>query len=343
MNRLRTIYAIAVLGTMAAGAGGQISHRSVTIAAVGDVMLGASMEPAIREHGPDHPFAGTAGALRRADIAICNLEAPFGTKGKPFKKRFTFLVPPSRAGALARAGFDVVALANNHMMDYGAEPLTETIRVLDSLGIAHSGAGGNLTEARRPAVVERNGLKIAFLSYSKVYPAEFWATSKRAGTAPGEERYIAEDVAAARKRADLVVVSFHWGAELMDTPKPYQRKLARLSIDSGADLVLGHHPHVLQGLELYQGKLIAYSLGNFAFGSRSRRCTESVILEADVSPSGLKGVRIVPISVDNLKTDFQPAIASGPEGRAILDNLRRISEPLGFDLEPTDSVARVRF
>lgn len=316
---------------------------SVTILAVGDVMMGASMEPSIREKGPDHPFAGTAPAIRRADIAICNLEAPFGTKGKPFKKRFTFLVPPSCAGALARAGFDAVAMANNHMMDYGAVPLDETIRILDSLGIAHSGAGRNLGEARRPAIVERNGIRVAFLSYSKVYPAEFWATSKRAGVAPGEKGYLAEDIAATKKRADLVVVSVHWGAELMDNPKQYQRDLAHLAIDSGADLVLGHHPHVLQGMEVYKGRLIAYSLGNFAFGSQSRKCTESVMLEVRLARKETKEARIIPVCVDNLKTGFQPAVASGAEGRRILENLRRISKPLGFDLEPTDSVARVRF
>ncbi len=316
---------------------------SVTVLAVGDIMLGASMEPSIKQYGPDHPFQATAGIIRSADIAIGNLEAPFGTEGRPFKKRFTFLVPPSYAGALARAGFDVVAMANNHMMDYGSEPLLETIRILDSLGIAYSGAGRNLAQARRPAIVERNGLKVAFLSYSKVHPAEFWATAKRAGTAPGEKTYIAEDVAAAKKQADLVVVSFHWGAELMDTPKSYQRELARLAIDSGADLILGHHPHILQGLEVYKGKLIAYSLGNFAFGSRSRKCTESIILEVDLSPNGLREARIVPLSVDNLKTGFQPTVVTGKEGRAVLENLRRLSKLLGFDFEPTDSVARVRF
>lgn len=316
---------------------------SVTILAVGDVMMGASMEPSIRERGSDHPFAGTASAIRRADIAICNLEAPFGTKGKPFKKRFTFLVPPSYAGAMCRAGFDVVALANNHMMDYGPEPLKETIAVLDSLGIAHSGAGLNLSQARRPAVVERNGLKVAFLSYSKVYPAEFWATARRAGTAPGESSYVRGDVAAAKKESDLVVVSFHWGAELMDTPKQYQKDLAHLAIDSGADLVLGHHPHILQGMEVYKGKLIAYSLGNFAFGSRSRRCTESVMLEVGLARNGAREARIIPVCVDNLKTCFQPTIAFGAEGRAILDNLKRISKPLGFEFEPTDSVAKIKF
>jgi poly-gamma-glutamate synthesis protein (capsule biosynthesis protein) len=338
MLALLLIYLLAAVPAQA-----EPDTSSVLLLAVGDVMMGASMEPAIREHSPDHPFAGTASAIQRADIAICNLEAPFGTKGKPFKKRFTFLVPPSYAGALKRAGFDAVAMANNHMMDYGAGPLDETIKLLDSLGIAHSGAGRNLSEARKPVIVGRNGLRVAFLSYSRVHPAEFWATAKRAGVAPATEVSVSQDVAAAKKQADLVVVSFHWGAELMNTPKQYQRDLAHLSIDSGADLVLGHHPHILQGMEIYKGKLIAYSLGNFAFGSRSRKCTESVMLEVRLTKGGLREARVVPVCVDNLKTNFQPYVASGGEARAILENLSRISKPLGFMLEPTDSVAWVRF
>lgn len=321
----------------------QSDSATVSIVAVGDIMMGASMEPAIRQHGPDHPFAQTASVLSRADIAIGNLEAPFGTKGKAFKKRFTFLVPPSYAGALKRAGFDVVALANNHLMDFGTEPLKETLAILDSLGIAHSGAGPDLLQARKPAIIERKGLKIAFLSYSKVNPPEFWATARKPGTAPAVAAHIQEDIASARRQADLVVVSFHWGAELMDTPKKYQRDLAHLSIESGADLVLGHHPHILQGMEVYKGKLIAYSLGNFAFGSRSRKCTQSLILEVELSRSGPRTARLIPICVDNLKTNFQPYIASGGEARAILENLRRISKPLGFDFAPNDSVAWVRF
>jgi len=321
----------------------QGDSATVSIMAVGDIMMGASLEPAIKQNGPDHPFARTAPILSRADIAIGNLEAPFGTKGKPFKKRFTFLVPPSYAGAIKRAGFDVVALANNHIMDFGPEPLKQTLYTLDSLGLAYSGAGINLSAARRPAILERNGLKIAFLSYSKVNPPEFWATAGKPGTAPGVAAYIREDIAAAKKQADLVVVSFHWGAELMDTPKGYQRDLAHLSIDSGADLVLGHHPHILQGLEIYKGKLIAYSLGNFAFGSRSRKCTQSIILEARMSVSGIEAARLIPICVDNLRTNFQPYVASGEEARTILENLRRISKPLGVDFAASDTVTWLRF
>ncbi|MDI6739154.1 MAG: CapA family protein [Candidatus Edwardsbacteria bacterium] len=318
----------------------QDSTRSgrVTIAAVGDVMLGGSMAATVRAKGADYPFDRTRDILTRADIAIGNLEAPFGAKGKAFKKRFTFMVPPKHAAALRNAGFDVMALANNHIMDFGTEPLKTTLSLLDSLGIGHSGAGMDAAQARKPAMVERNGVKAAFLSYSRVHPTQFWAGRKKPGTAAADPASLAADVKQAKQQAKLVVVSFHWGAELMDRPKEYQVRLAHAAIDAGADLVLGHHPHVLQGLELYKGKLIAYSLGNFAFGSGSRRCTESVILLTEFRNDSLKSVAAVPLCVDNHRVNYQPAPVSGVEGRRILKHLNAISRPFGFNLGIADSM-----
>jgi poly-gamma-glutamate synthesis protein (capsule biosynthesis protein) len=353
---LSTIIVLISLATVSA----QNDSGTVSILAVGDVMTGGSMSPWVNDSGPDYPFSLTRSIIQQADIAICNLEAPYGTKGKAFNKKFTFLVPPRQAAGIKSAGFDVVALANNHMMDYGPEPLKATLVLLDSLGIARSGAGMNLAEARKPAIVERNGIKVAFLSYSRVFPVQFWATARKAGTAPAYESHIKEDIKRSQEIADIVVVSFHWGAELMDTTKLYQRTLAHFCIDNGADLVLGHHPHILQGLELYKGKLIAYSLGNFAFGSRSRKCTESVILiakmdadrrrrpeqagmEAAYGVGRLKQIQLIPLCVDNNKVFFKPTPLSGPEGLAVLENLARLSRDLGFDFVPGDSMAVVEF
>ncbi|MBI4727051.1 CapA family protein [candidate division TA06 bacterium] len=321
----------------------QNNSGPVSILAVGDVMTGGSMASWVNDSGVNYPFANTRSLIRQADIAICNLEAPYGVKGKAFKKKFVFLVPPRLAAGIKNAGFDAVALANNHMMDYGPEPLKVTLALLDSLGIAHSGAGMNLADARKPAVVERRGIKIAFLSYSRVHPVQFWASTKKPGTAPAYENQIKEDIKRSQELADIVVVSFHWGAELMETPKQYQKDLAHLCIDNGADMVLGHHPHILQGLELYQGKLIAYSLGNFAFGSRSRKCTESVILKTNFDSTGLKRIELMPLCVDNNKVFFKPTPLSGPEGFAVLENLARLSKDLGFVFEPTDSTAVAEF
>jgi poly-gamma-glutamate capsule biosynthesis protein CapA/YwtB (metallophosphatase superfamily) len=347
-NQIRILMIIPYLATVfvfisLAIVSAQSDSGTVSILAVGDVMVGGSMAPWVNDSGPDYPFANTNSLIRQADIAICNLEAPYGTKGKPFKKKFTFLVPPRFASGVKQAGFDVVAMANNHMMDYGPETLKATLALLDSSGLAHSGAGMNLADARKPAIVERNGIKVAFLSYSRVHPLQFWATARKAGTAPAIEKYVAQDIQKARQMADLVVVSFHWGAELMETPKKYQKDLAHMCIDSGADMVLGHHPHILQGLEIYKGKLIAYSLGNFAFGSRSRKCTESVILKTEFDSTGLRRIELVPLCVDNNEVFFKPAVMTGQPGYNILKNLARLSKGLGFVFEPTDSTAVVKF
>lgn len=338
MRSIITILLLAVIITAQLPAQDSTRAGRLTIAAVGDVMLGGSMAATVRERGADYPFDRARAILTEADIAIGNLEAPFGTRGRAFKKRFTFLVPPRHAPALRNAGFDAVSLANNHMMDYGPEPLAVTLGLLDSLGIGHSGAGLDAAQARRPALVERNGVTVAFLSYSRVHPLQFWAGRKKAGTAPADEAEVIADVIAAKKQASIVVASFHWGAELMDRPKEYQMRLAHAAIDAGADLVLGHHPHVLQGLELYKGKLIAYSLGNFAFGSGSRKCTESVILLADFAGGELEAVRAIPLCVDNHRVFYQPTPVAGSEGRKVLDRLNAISRHLGFSLEVSDSI-----
>ena len=341
---MKTLYLSAFIVSISLAATfAQNDSGTVSILAVGDVMTGASMAHWVSDSGPDYPFANTASLIRQADIAICNLEAPYGTKGKPFKKKFTFLVPPVCINGVKNAGFDVVAMANNHMMDYGPEPLKVTLALLDSFGLARSGAGMNLADARKPVIVERNGIKVAFLSYSRVHPVQFWASAHKPGTAPAVEKFVAQDIKKARQQSDLVVVSFHWGAELMETPKKYQKDLAHLCIDSGADMVLGHHPHILQGLEIYKGKLIAYSLGNFAFGSRSRKCTESVIIKTDFDSTGLKRIELIPLCVDNNKVFFQPTPLSGQEGFAVLENLARLSRGLGFVFEPTDSTSSVSF
>jgi poly-gamma-glutamate capsule biosynthesis protein CapA/YwtB (metallophosphatase superfamily) len=342
MSKRYFLYILIPLVLMVSG----LSHAdstTVTILAVGDVMVGGSMTSWVNDSGPDYPFARIRDLIGQADIAICNLEAPYGIRGKPFNKKFTFLVPPKQIEGLRNAGFDAVAMANNHTMDYGPEPLKITLKLLDSLGIAHSGAGMNLKDARQPAIVERNGIKVAFLSYSRVHPTQFWATPKKPGTAPAYESHINEDIKKAKTLAGLVVVSFHWGAELMDSPKQYQKDLAHLCIDQGADLVLGHHPHILQGLELYKGKLIAYSLGNFAFGSRSRKCTESVILKATLDSNGLRRMELVPLCVDNNKIFFQSTPLSGPDGFKLLERLAGLSQKLGFTFAPGDSMACLDF
>jgi poly-gamma-glutamate synthesis protein (capsule biosynthesis protein) len=301
--------------------------EKIILTAVGDIMLAGSGTSTFAKRGYDYPFSATGIELRRADITIGNLEAPLTARGTEFTgKKFRFKASPKAAAALRASGFSVVTLANNHIMDFGTVGLQETLGNLASEKILHAGAGENLAAARRPAVMERKGKKIAFLAYSLTQPLEYFAGENHAGTAPGYARFFREDIRQAKSAADYVVVSFHWGAELAVFPKSYQVDAARRAIDAGADLIIGHHPHVLQGVERYRGGLILYSLGNFAFGSMSSHADASVIARITLD-GAVREAEFIPLNVLNSQVRFQPSPLRGARGRAIICRLNELSRP----------------
>lgn len=303
----------------------QVTAEKIVVSAVGDIMLSGKGAATFSKKGYGYPFISTGPELRRADIVVGNLEAPIAVKGKEFTgKKFRFKTSPRVAEALERAGFSVVTLANNHIMDYGKQGLLETLENLDSRKILHAGAGENISAARQPALVTRNGKKVAFLAYSLTQPLEFFAGDKSPGTVPGYSRFFVEDIKKAKESADYVLVSFHWGSECAAFPKSYQMEAARRSIDAGADLVIGHHPHVLQGIELYRGKVILYSLGNYTFGSMSRHSDTSVMVRVALD-GGVSQVEFLPINVLNSEVRFQPSLLKGKRGRAVIAKLNGIS------------------
>lgn len=288
-----------------------VSAEPVVIHAVGDIMLGGSGEKVYRKYGYDYPFAATRATLRQGDIVIGNLESPLAARGVEFTgKQFRFKADPQAALALKNAGFTHLSLANNHILDFGAAGLTQTLTALDANEITHAGAGENLAAARKAALSVVKGVKVAFLSYSLTYPEEFFAGAKTAGAAPGYVSYFTADIKEAKSNADCVIVAFHWGGEGKDTPKPYQLAAAHKAIDAGADIVIGHHPHVLQGVEQYKSGVIFYSLGNFAFGSTSKSAELSMIARI-IYDDGVKEVEIIPLNVLNSQVRFQPAALKG--------------------------------
>lgn len=307
---------------------GHSHFPALSLVAVGDIMLGGSALSTIEGYGCDYPFDSTRAILSQGDIAIGNLEAPFTSAGEKFDKKYTFRVPNAWACGLRDAGFDLLTLANNHIMDYGLQGLYDTMEVLDSLGIAHCGAGANDSLAMQAAFLYVNQLKVAFLGFSMTFPEEFWAEKDRAGTAFATERRLAQRLREVRPLADLLIVSFHWGAELKHEPKEYQRSFAHQAIDLGADLVLGHHAHVLQGVEAYKNRLVFYGLGNFAFGSYSTNARSSVILKIYLMENGPFFAQLLPISVDNYEVAFQPRILRGMRKRAVLEGISDLSLPL---------------
>jgi poly-gamma-glutamate synthesis protein (capsule biosynthesis protein) len=246
---------------------------AIQIIAVGDIMLGRSVEENVLKSGDvNYPFERMMPLMQDADLLIGNLECLISDKGEARFKAYSFRVGLWGIESLKNAGFDLVSLANNHAYDYGPEALIDTRARLRWAGISVVGAGNNEREAHEPVILERNGIKIAFLGYVNT-PVEIYgfdtltakATPTDPGIAWGEPEVIAEDVHAANKQADVVIVMLHSGVEGIIEPSAVQIALSRAAIDAGALAVIGSHPHVQQGLEFYNGGLIAYSLGNFVF------------------------------------------------------------------------------
>lgn len=318
----------------------------MTVLAVGDIMLVLGMTRLLRQHGAEYPFRKVRTLLSGASVLVGNLEAPFTVRNTPTpyksaesvraRRDYILRAEPRWAWGLAFAGFDAVGLANNHVMDHQEGGLYDTLRILDRLCIAYAGAGRNIEEARRPAILERQGLRIALLSYSCILPVGSVATPTRAGIAPargvGAEEKVRQDIEAAHTRADFVLVSIHWGKQLASSPDGAQRRLGRLLIDWGADAVAGHHPHVLQGIEVYRGKVIAYSLGDFI--NLSSR-TETAALQLVVSRSHtIDSAGIIPLRLRSGQLHY----ATGRTWKRTIARLNQLSSAWGTRLDPFGNI-----
>lgn len=245
---------------------------SVTLLFGGDVLLSDHVLSAYQKAGGiggvlDDGYRQT---IAGADFFMVNQEFPFSSRGTAAKdKQFTFRLPPEKVSLLQEMGIDAVTLANNHALDYGTDALLDSCDTLDHAGILHTGAGANLEEAKKPVVVELKGHRIGILGTTRVIPESGWAAGKNhvGMLATYDATVTLEEIRQMREECDYVVVFVHWGIERDERPQDYQRTLGQQYIDAGADLVIGSHPHVLQGVEYYKGKPIVYSLGNFVFGS----------------------------------------------------------------------------
>ena len=333
-----------------------------------DVKMVLSGDLYVQREDPESIFAFTAPYLKGADVFFGNLEAAVTDRGAPTpaKEMGLFKSEERMFTAYTTAGLDAVGVANNHTMNYGTEGLLRTFELLDDVGIVHAGGGRDFDEAHVPALVERKGTKIAFLSYSSVFVPPFAATSNRGGIAtvrvttayepqprlsevpgsppiirtfPNEDDVIAmlDDVTNAKKIADVVVISWHWGLSPATGGAgqmvPYQQPMAHAAIDAGADLIVGHHPHVLQPNEVYKGKVIFYSLGNFAFDLFRGRAQTTALAECHLSGGAIQEVSFLPTFINE---DAQPNMVDPQEGSTIVEHMKTISKPFGTELALTD-------
>ncbi len=278
-----------------------------------------------------YPFRNIAPMLRKADIAFANLETPLSDRAR---YRGAFRTPTAFAEGLRWAGIDVVSTANNHALDAEGEGLLDTKESLLRAGVGAVGTGRNLEDARRPFIIERNGIKVAFLGYAMYVntgPSGF-ALVGRSGVVPLDPFLIKEDIQRVREQVNYVVLSFHWGFENTQDTHPAAGQFAHDIIDAGADIILGHHPHVPHGIEVYNGKVIFYSLGNFIFGHNHTDWSDNYLARLTLAPDRIRKVEILPIAGRGISLS-QPHLLEGVAARALLEDVQARTTALDTKME----------
>lgn len=275
---------------------------------VGDVMLSRDIARKIQINGDQKfPFLSVAEHLSSADIAVGNLEGPISSRGKNQGSIYSFRANPEVLEGIQYAGFDLFSLANNHIFDWGRDAIKDTMSILSSSSIYFSGVGKNYEEANTPTVINKNGYSVAFLSLTNLYPKTLFATKDALGISEYDEVKILERIITMRKENDVVVILLHWGDEYKTNSNDAQKKFGRELIDAGADIVVGHHPHVAQEIEKYKNGIIAYSLGNFVFDQGFSKETMKG-LALDVRCTEIHTCSARPIEV-LINSDFQPTFS----------------------------------
>lgn len=298
-------------------AGASSQDGTATLLFGGDVSLTHSYADLVKD---DKKWAfAELPETRSADVSIVNLEAPFttafdSTKSDPLK------ADPAQVEVLKNGGISLVNLANNRIMDYQGAGLEETMKTLDQAGIRHFGAGRDVKEARRPEILDVDGQRVAYLGYFGA--ADQAAEASKPGTNLKQNDRIAADIKAIRDQVDWVIVNFHWGDEISKYPNDAQIELAHFSIDQGADVVVGHHSSILQGAEVYKGRPIVYSLGNFIFGGKLESNYDTAMLRVALNKERQMKVELLPVEVKG----FQPRIAIGDRGTEILNQIQSVSD-----------------
>ena len=277
----------------------RVRSRAVTFDAVGDINLGDGVADVMGVRGYRFPWSGVARELRSVDVAFGNLECAVSTRGRKVPgKEYNFRGRPGALREVSRyAGMDVLNLANNHAGDFGTTALLDTIRWVRRFGMKEVGAGARLRTARRPRVVTRLGLRIAFVGFSDINPAGFGAGPSRPGTVFATPGRVRRDVRRASRRADVVIATFHWGVERSSRPSARQRALAGAALAGGAHAVIGAHPHVLQPITRRGRRVVAYRLGNFVWSPGSGQTSRTGILRLRLSTRGVEASRFLPARI----------------------------------------------
>jgi len=302
--------------------------ESWSMIAVGDIMLSRHVDQKMAQNGYSYPFEKIKDYLKNADLTIANLESPF-KEGLSPREGMVFGANKKAIEGLKLAEFDLINLANNHFGNQGENGAELTFNWLKENGFSYIGAGKTDSEAHTPVIKEIKGQKIAFLGYTDtdVIPTSYIALDSRAGVAAMDINRLKEDIFKVKEKVDLVIISMHSGTEYTPSPNERQKEFAHAAIEAGADMVTGHHPHVVQAIEFYNNKFIFYSLGNFIFDQMwSTETRQGIILKLSFTFGRLTDTEILPIKIDDFS---QPHfLEEKEEQETILKRIFEASEKL---------------
>jgi len=294
----------------------------VSLIAVGDISFSRSVEKEVKKKNDyNYPFLKVKDFLKTGDIVFGNLETPI-TPGREIQSgEMIFRSNPQTAQALKEAGFTLVSLANNHTPNFGEKGLLDTFEYLSSQGIKYVGAGKNSQEAYSPVILEIRGIKFAFFAYTdqNLVPSFYEAAENQAGTAFLKEERLRQEIDKIRSKVNFIIISLHSGEEYTPQPNNRQTNFAHRAVDFGADLVIGHHPHVVQTAEKYKDKYIFYSLGNFVFDQMwSQQTKQGLAIKVDFSKEKVERISLFPVIIENF---CQPRFAEEKEKKQIIKRL----------------------
>ena len=293
----------------------KIITKDITVFLAGDVMLSRGVESTIlKKNDFNYPFLLYKDIISKADIAFANLESPIFEGAVVPTGSFVFRADPRSVDSMEWAGFDILGLANNHILNKGEQGLLNTFEELDDAEIGYCGAAKNSSEIQNFYIKEVNGLKIGFLCYA--YGPDYYAATKnKAGMVLTDIEQLKSDLAKIKEQVDFSIVSMHAGIEYRHNKSDDQERFAYAAIDNGAELVIGHHPHVVQEAEIYKNKYIFYSLGNFVFDQMwSDETKQGVALEVKINEEGVYGIMKYPYIIEDYA---QPRPATESEAEII--------------------------
>ncbi|MFB6319869.1 CapA family protein [Saccharicrinis sp. FJH54] len=317
------------------------SFSQVRFCAVGDILLDREVRKVIEDKGIFYPFEGTRRLISQNDIAFFNLECPVANpdEGYAINKRYSFRADPDYINGLAYAGFNVASVANNHTIDYGKPGLLNTMKHLQSASILPVGAGSDQEEAFEPVLIEKNGETFAIFAILDFLLEGTVFNELSVYPAYGQKERLCKLITKYNSVVDNIIISFHWGNENQALPSEKQVELAHAVVDAGADLVLGHHPHVLQSIENYRGKLILYSLGNFVFDNSKNEQKQSAVFQCQFHNGQIMVPELIPVLINNCR----PVPAEEKTSEEIIKRLNRLSNPFDVKISKKNAAYKINY